>query len=157
MTDITSASRGVKLALLEGQLLSLDRPSRFPGGGNAARPVRTGRRCRRRQVFGDSCQSGGSPGRFEGQLRPYRNRFGRLRRRGRILGFTMLGPQAGEVIAVVQTAMLAGLPYTTLRDAIFTHPTMAEGLNVLFAKAPPPRQQSALRGVQVAQTRLLNR
>jgi pyruvate/2-oxoglutarate dehydrogenase complex dihydrolipoamide dehydrogenase (E3) component len=59
----------------------------------------------------------------------------------RILGFTMLGPGAGEVIAVVQTAMLAGLPYTALRDAIFTHPTMSEGLNVLFANAPPPRQQ----------------
>jgi pyruvate/2-oxoglutarate dehydrogenase complex dihydrolipoamide dehydrogenase (E3) component len=54
----------------------------------------------------------------------------------RILGFTMLGPEAGEVTAVVQTAMLAGLPYTALRDAIFTHPTMAEGLNVLFANAP---------------------
>jgi pyruvate/2-oxoglutarate dehydrogenase complex dihydrolipoamide dehydrogenase (E3) component len=40
------------------------------------------------------------------------------------------------VIAVVQTAMLAGLPYTVLRDAIFTHPTMSEGLNVLFANAP---------------------
>lgn len=54
----------------------------------------------------------------------------------RILGFTMLGPEAGEVIAVVQTAMLAGLPYPALRDAILTHPTMAEGLNVLFATAP---------------------
>ena len=50
-----------------------------------------------------------------------------------VLGFTMLGADAGEVIAVVQTAMLAGMPYTGLRDAIFTHPTMAEGLNVLFA------------------------
>ena len=50
-----------------------------------------------------------------------------------ILGFTMLGVDAGEVIAVVQTAMLAGLPYTGLRDAILTHPTLAEGLNVLFA------------------------
>jgi pyruvate/2-oxoglutarate dehydrogenase complex dihydrolipoamide dehydrogenase (E3) component len=55
----------------------------------------------------------------------------------RILGFTMLGANAGEVLAVVQTAMLAGLPYTALRDAIFTHPTMAEGLNVLLATAPP--------------------
>src|SRR5207253_9492853 len=43
-----------------------------------------------------------------------------------ILGFTMLGPEAGEVMAAVQTAMLAGLPYTGLRDAILTHPTMAE-------------------------------
>lgn len=50
-----------------------------------------------------------------------------------ILGFTMLGANAGEVIAVVQTAMLAGMPYTRLRDSILTHPTMAEGLNVLFA------------------------
>jgi pyruvate/2-oxoglutarate dehydrogenase complex dihydrolipoamide dehydrogenase (E3) component len=53
-----------------------------------------------------------------------------------ILGFTMLGAGAGEVIAVVQTAMLAGLPYTALRDAILTHPTMAEGLNVLFLNVP---------------------
>jgi pyruvate/2-oxoglutarate dehydrogenase complex dihydrolipoamide dehydrogenase (E3) component len=53
-----------------------------------------------------------------------------------ILGFTMLGADAGEVIAVVQTAMLAGLPYTGLRDAILTHPTMAEGLNILFANVP---------------------
>src|ERR1700716_4198297 len=48
----------------------------------------------------------------------------------RILGFTMLGSGAGEVIAAVQSAMLAGLPYTGLRDAILTHPTMAEGLGV---------------------------
>lgn len=50
-----------------------------------------------------------------------------------VLGFSMLGAGAGEVIAVVQMAMLAGLPYTGLRDALLTHPTMAEGLNVLFA------------------------
>jgi hypothetical protein len=55
----------------------------------------------------------------------------------RILGFTMLGANAGEVLAVVQTAMLAGMPYTGLRDAIFTHPTMAEGLNVLLTSVPP--------------------
>ncbi|MEA2918785.1 MAG: hypothetical protein QOJ15_10866 [Bradyrhizobium sp.] len=54
----------------------------------------------------------------------------------RILGFTMLGSGAGEVIAAVQTAMLAGLPYTGLRDAILTHPTMAEGLGVLLAGIP---------------------
>jgi pyruvate/2-oxoglutarate dehydrogenase complex dihydrolipoamide dehydrogenase (E3) component len=58
-----------------------------------------------------------------------------------IFGFTMLGPAAGEVIAVVQTAMLAGLPYTGLRDAIFTHPTMAEGLNVLLADVPAARRR----------------
>jgi pyruvate/2-oxoglutarate dehydrogenase complex dihydrolipoamide dehydrogenase (E3) component len=51
----------------------------------------------------------------------------------RILGFAMLGSEAAEVVAVVQTAMLAGLRYPALRDAILTHPTMAEGLNDLFA------------------------
>jgi pyruvate/2-oxoglutarate dehydrogenase complex dihydrolipoamide dehydrogenase (E3) component len=55
----------------------------------------------------------------------------------RILGFAMIGPEAGEVMTVVQTAMLGGLPYTALRDAILTHPTMAEGLNGLFAAVPP--------------------
>jgi pyruvate/2-oxoglutarate dehydrogenase complex dihydrolipoamide dehydrogenase (E3) component len=58
----------------------------------------------------------------------------------RILGFTMIGPEAGEVMAVVQTAMLGALPYTLLRDAVLAHPTMAEGLNGLFAALPsPPR------------------
>jgi pyruvate/2-oxoglutarate dehydrogenase complex dihydrolipoamide dehydrogenase (E3) component len=55
----------------------------------------------------------------------------------RILGFTMFGSEAGEVMAVVQTAMLAGMPYTGLRDAILAHPTMAEGLRGLFSEVPP--------------------
>ncbi len=55
----------------------------------------------------------------------------------RILGFSMIGAEAGEVLAVVQTAMIAGLPYTTLRDADFTHPTFSEGLNFLFSTTPP--------------------
>jgi pyruvate/2-oxoglutarate dehydrogenase complex dihydrolipoamide dehydrogenase (E3) component len=54
----------------------------------------------------------------------------------RILGFTAFGVEAGEIMAVVQVAMLAGLPYTQLRDAIFTHPTMAEGLIMLFNNVP---------------------
>ena len=54
----------------------------------------------------------------------------------RILGFTMIGPEAGEVMASVQMAMLAGLPYTDLRDAILAHPTMAEGLGSLFSNVP---------------------
>jgi len=53
-----------------------------------------------------------------------------------ILGFTMFGPDAGEVMAVVQTAILAGMPYTGLRDAIIAHPTMAEGLGGLFSNVP---------------------
>ncbi|HEX6119429.1 MAG TPA: mercuric reductase [Dongiaceae bacterium] len=53
-----------------------------------------------------------------------------------IVGFTMIGSEAGEVMAVVQMAMFAGLPYTALRDGILTHPTMAEGLNALFGNVP---------------------
>ena len=45
-----------------------------------------------------------------------------------ILGFAMIGSEAGEVMASVQTAMLAKLPYSKLRDAVITHLTMAEGL-----------------------------
>ncbi|MDR3620159.1 MAG: FAD-dependent oxidoreductase [Paludisphaera borealis] len=54
----------------------------------------------------------------------------------RILGFTAFGAEAGELMAVVQVAMIAGLPYTALRDAILTHPTIAEGLGALFAAVP---------------------
>jgi pyruvate/2-oxoglutarate dehydrogenase complex dihydrolipoamide dehydrogenase (E3) component len=54
----------------------------------------------------------------------------------RIRGFTALGVEAGEIIAAVQVAMLAGLPYTALRDAIFSHPTMLEGLIPLFSALP---------------------
>jgi pyruvate/2-oxoglutarate dehydrogenase complex dihydrolipoamide dehydrogenase (E3) component len=54
----------------------------------------------------------------------------------RILGFTAFGAGAGEVMAVVQVAMAAGLPYTALRDAILTHPTIAEGLIALFTSTP---------------------
>jgi pyruvate/2-oxoglutarate dehydrogenase complex dihydrolipoamide dehydrogenase (E3) component len=57
-------------------------------------------------------------------------------RSDRILGFTAFGAEAGELIAVVQTAMLTGAPYTMLRDAVVTHPTIAEGLNVLFYQEP---------------------
>jgi len=55
----------------------------------------------------------------------------------RILGFTMIGAEAGEVVAVVQTAMLANLPYPALRDAVLAHPTMAEGLGPLLSNLPP--------------------
>jgi pyruvate/2-oxoglutarate dehydrogenase complex dihydrolipoamide dehydrogenase (E3) component len=55
----------------------------------------------------------------------------------RILGFTMIGAAAGEVMAAVQTAMLAGLSYSHLADGDFAHPTMAEGLSSLFSSVPP--------------------
>jgi pyruvate/2-oxoglutarate dehydrogenase complex dihydrolipoamide dehydrogenase (E3) component len=57
-------------------------------------------------------------------------------RHERILGFTMIGPEAGEVVATVQAVMLAELPYSTLRDAILAHPTMAEGLGPLLSNVP---------------------
>jgi pyruvate/2-oxoglutarate dehydrogenase complex dihydrolipoamide dehydrogenase (E3) component len=51
----------------------------------------------------------------------------------RIVGFAMIGSEAGEVMAAVQTAMLAGMPYTKLRDAVIAHLTFAEGLGPLLA------------------------
>jgi pyruvate/2-oxoglutarate dehydrogenase complex dihydrolipoamide dehydrogenase (E3) component len=57
-----------------------------------------------------------------------------------ILGFTMFGVMAGEVMASVQVAMLGNMPFTALRDAVFTHPTMLEGLIPLFTAVPPIRQ-----------------
>ena len=51
----------------------------------------------------------------------------------RILGFTAFGVGAGEIMAAVQVAIIAGLPYTALRDAVLTHPTLAEALIPLFS------------------------
>jgi pyruvate/2-oxoglutarate dehydrogenase complex dihydrolipoamide dehydrogenase (E3) component len=50
-----------------------------------------------------------------------------------ILGFTALGLEAGELASLVQVAMLGHLPYTVLRDGIFSHPGLAESLNTLFS------------------------
>jgi pyruvate/2-oxoglutarate dehydrogenase complex dihydrolipoamide dehydrogenase (E3) component len=65
----------------------------------------------------------------------------------RIVGFTMVGTTAGEVMAAVHTAMLAGLSYSTLANAPFAHPTMAEGLSLLFSNAPPRSVQRTTRKV----------
>jgi pyruvate/2-oxoglutarate dehydrogenase complex dihydrolipoamide dehydrogenase (E3) component len=54
----------------------------------------------------------------------------------RILGFTAFGSEAGELMAVVQVVMTAGLPYAALRDMVLAHPTMAEGLIALFSAVP---------------------
>jgi pyruvate/2-oxoglutarate dehydrogenase complex dihydrolipoamide dehydrogenase (E3) component len=51
-----------------------------------------------------------------------------------IVGFTAFGIEASELMAAVQTAMVGGLPYTVLRDAIFAHPTMSEGLVYLLGQ-----------------------
>ncbi len=63
----------------------------------------------------------------------------------RILGFTMIGAAAGEVMAAVQMAMVAGLPYLNLANADFAHPTMAEGLSSLFSSVPPRAEETKSR------------
>ena len=55
----------------------------------------------------------------------------------RILGFSVFGVEAGEIMSTVQVAIIAGLPYTAMRDASFAHPTMLEGLIPLFSNVPP--------------------
>ena len=61
----------------------------------------------------------------------------------RILGFAAFGPEAGELMSTVQLAMLAGVPYTILRDAMFAHPTMTEGLKALFMGVPQRLEKDA--------------
>jgi pyruvate/2-oxoglutarate dehydrogenase complex dihydrolipoamide dehydrogenase (E3) component len=56
-----------------------------------------------------------------------------------VLGFAAFAVEAGELLAPVQLAMRAGLPYTALRDLIATHPTMTEGIVSLFSAVPPIR------------------
>ena len=52
---------------------------------------------------------------------------------GEILGCAILGIEGGEIMAMIQIAMMGNLPYTALRDGTFAHPTLAESLNSLFA------------------------
>jgi pyruvate/2-oxoglutarate dehydrogenase complex dihydrolipoamide dehydrogenase (E3) component len=54
----------------------------------------------------------------------------------RILGFTAFGVGAGEIMSAVQMAMIGELPYTAVRDAVLTHPTLVEGLMSLFSSMP---------------------
>jgi pyruvate/2-oxoglutarate dehydrogenase complex dihydrolipoamide dehydrogenase (E3) component len=68
----------------------------------------------------------------------------------RILGFTAFGVGAGETLAAVQIAMIAGLPYTALRDAVLTHPTLVEGLTSLFSSAASARNVVETRGAQIS-------
>ena len=51
---------------------------------------------------------------------------------GQILGATVLGIEGGEIATLFQIAMMGKLPYTALRDGVFSHPTLAEALNNLF-------------------------
>jgi len=66
----------------------------------------------------------------------------------RILGFTGFGVGAGEILSSVQIAMGAGLPYSALRDAILTHPTLVEGLIPLFSSVPSVSKSAAGAGVR---------
>jgi pyruvate/2-oxoglutarate dehydrogenase complex dihydrolipoamide dehydrogenase (E3) component len=78
----------------------------------------------------------------------------------RILGFTAFGAEASELMAVAETAMLGGIPYTVLRDAIWTHPTTAEGLDGLIASppsAPVPQPHLFSQGVDASGMRLGDR
>lgn len=49
-----------------------------------------------------------------------------------IVGFAALGVEGGELMAMIEIAMMGRVPYTALREAIFAHPTLAESLNNLF-------------------------
>jgi pyruvate/2-oxoglutarate dehydrogenase complex dihydrolipoamide dehydrogenase (E3) component len=51
---------------------------------------------------------------------------------GQILGAAVLGIEGGEIMAVLQMAMMGRVPYTVLRDGVFAHPTLTESLNNLF-------------------------
>jgi len=51
---------------------------------------------------------------------------------GQILGCTVLGIAGGEIMSMIQIAMMGKLPYTALEQAVFAHPTLAEGLNNIF-------------------------
>ena len=51
-----------------------------------------------------------------------------------ILGAAILGIEGGEIATVLQVAMMGGVPYTAIRDGVFSHPTLAESLNNLFSE-----------------------
>ncbi len=52
----------------------------------------------------------------------------------KILGAAVLGIEGGETMSLIQTAMMGGLTYQSLRDGIYAHPTLAESLNNLFGQ-----------------------
>ena len=68
----------------------------------------------------------------------------------RILGFTAFGVGAAEMMTAVQIAMNAGLPYTALRDAVLTHPTLTEGLISLFSSAASAHNVDETRGARIS-------
>jgi pyruvate/2-oxoglutarate dehydrogenase complex dihydrolipoamide dehydrogenase (E3) component len=67
-------------------------------------------------------------------------------------GSRPFGVGAGEILAAVQIAMIAGLPYTALRDAVLTHPTLVEGLIPPFSSAPSAHNVAEKRRAQTSST-----
>ena len=59
---------------------------------------------------------------------------------GKILGAAVLGLEGGELVTLLQIAMMGGLHYSALRDGVFSHPTLAESLNNLFMSMDRPAQ-----------------
>jgi pyruvate/2-oxoglutarate dehydrogenase complex dihydrolipoamide dehydrogenase (E3) component len=57
----------------------------------------------------------------------------------RLVGGVILGAEAGELLGILEVAMLGGLPYTALAQAIFAHPTYSEIFNTLFTDGLAPR------------------
>ncbi len=74
----------------------------------------------------------------------------------RILGLTGFGVGAGEIMSSVQIAMIAGLSYTALREAILTHPTLVEGLNQLFSSVPSVKQSATADGKPTSRAEAFN-
>jgi pyruvate/2-oxoglutarate dehydrogenase complex dihydrolipoamide dehydrogenase (E3) component len=62
----------------------------------------------------------------------------------RNLSFTMMVAEAGEAVSVIQTAVMANLPYLRLRDAVMARPTMAEGLAFPFANVAPRSEREVI-------------
>jgi pyruvate/2-oxoglutarate dehydrogenase complex dihydrolipoamide dehydrogenase (E3) component len=61
-----------------------------------------------------------------------------------ILGCAILGIEGGEIMSILQVAMMSRVPFTTLRDDIFAHPTLAEALNNLFLAWEPDPMDTVL-------------
>jgi pyruvate/2-oxoglutarate dehydrogenase complex dihydrolipoamide dehydrogenase (E3) component len=56
---------------------------------------------------------------------------------GHILGCTILGIEGGEIMSMLQIAMMGRMPYPAIKEAVFAHPTLAESLNNLFMTLDP--------------------
>jgi pyruvate/2-oxoglutarate dehydrogenase complex dihydrolipoamide dehydrogenase (E3) component len=75
----------------------------------------------------------------------------------RILGFTAFAVDGGEIMASVQMAMMAGSPYPVVRDAIWAHPTLVEGLTSLFSSAPSVSVSDEAQSAELSQTAEANK